>query len=259
MIINHKQTNRWPALTAGLFTGLALIAQSDALSSAQAAAGAPQIVSTSPARGASDVDPGLTEITVTFDQDMGGGMSWTGGGPEFPTIPEGQKGHWRDKRTCVLPVKLESGHRYRVGINAPSYRNFRSAAGVPALTSAIYFTTAGTPNATKREPQVPKIVSVQPAIGAQDVSPDLKELRVTFNVPMGGGCSWTGGGPEFPTIPEGKKPFWTEDHKTCVLPVELKPNSQYRLGLNSPSFKNFKSADGVPLAPVVYTFKASAK
>ena len=102
-------------------------------------------------------------------------------------------------------------------------------------------------------------MSVTPAIGAQDVSPDLKELRVTFNVPMGEGFSWTGGGPEFPTIPEGKKPFWTEDHKTCVLPVELKPNSQYRLGLNSPSFKNFKSADGVPLAPVVYTFKTSAK
>jgi hypothetical protein len=84
-------------------------------------------------------------------------------------------------------------------------------------------------------------------------------LRVTFNVPMGGGCSWTGGGPEFPTIPEGKEPFWTEDHKTCVLPVALKPNSQYRLGLNSPSFKNFQSAGGVPLEPVVYTFKTSAQ
>jgi len=44
-----------------------------------------------------------------------------------------------------------------------------------------------------------------------------------------------------------------------VLPVELKPNSQYRLGLNSQSFKNFQSADGVPLAPVVYTFKTSAQ
>ena len=259
MIMKHKQTNRWPALTAGLFTSLALIAQSGGLSSAQAAQGAPQIVSTSPARGASDVDPGLKEITVTFDQDMGGGMSWTGGGPEFPEIPDGQKGHWRDKRTCVLPVKLESGHRYRVGINSPSQRNFRSAAGVPALTTAIYFTTTGTPDTTKRAPQVPRIVSVTPAIGAQDVSPDLKELRVTFNMPMAEGFSWTGGGPQFPTIPEGKKPFWTEDHKTCVLPVELKPNSQYRLGLNSPSFKNFKSADGVPLTPVAYTFKTSAK
>jgi hypothetical protein len=100
---------------------------------------------------------------------------------------------------------------------------------------------------------------VKPPYGATDVSPDLKELRVTFNVPMVDSFSWTGGGPEFPTIPEGKKPFWTEDHKTCVLPVELKPNSQYRLGLNSPSYKGFQSAGGVPLAPVVYTFKTSAK
>jgi hypothetical protein len=255
----YKQTNRWPALTAGLFTGLALVAQSGGLSSAQAAQGAPQIVSTTPARGASDVAPTLKEITVTFDRDMEGGMSWTGGGPEFPTTPAGKQAHWRDKRTCVLPVKLQSGHHYRVGINSQSYRNFRSEAGVPALSSAIYFTTEGASDEPKRDTQAPKIVSVKPPIGAKDVSPDLKELRVTFNVPMGGGCSWTGGGPEFPTIPEGKKPFWTEDHKTAVLPVELKPNSQYRLGLNSQSFKNFRSADGVPLEPVVYTFKTGAK
>jgi hypothetical protein len=259
MIITLKQTNRWPALTAGLFTSLALIVQLGVLSSAQTAQGAPQIVATSPARGATDVDPALKEITVTFDQDMGEGMSWTGGGPEFPPIPKGQTGYWRDKRTCVLPVKLESGHRYRIGINSPSYRNFRSASGLPAPTSAIWFTTSGTSTTPKSESGAPKVVSLTPANGAQDVSPDLKELRVTFNVPMGEGCSWTGGGPEFPTIPEGKKPFWTEDHKTCVLPVELKPNSQYRLGLNSQSFKNFKSADGVPITPVVYTFKTSGQ
>jgi RNA polymerase sigma-70 factor (ECF subfamily) len=259
MTNKHKQLNRWPALAGALSAGLALIAQSGGLSSAQAAQGAPQIVSTSPARGASDVDPALKEITVTFDQDMGGGMSWTGGGPEFPSIPDGKQAHWRDKRTCVLPVKLQGGHHYRVGINSVSFRNFRSEAGVPALTSAIYFTTEGTSDARQPQAQVPKIVSVKPPLGAKDVSPDLKELRVTFDVPMGKGCSWTGGGPEFPTIPEGKKPFWTEDGKTCVLPVELKPNSQYRLGFNSPSYKNFKSAEGVPLPPVVYTFKTSAK
>jgi Bacterial Ig-like domain len=101
----------------------------------------PKIVSTSPADGAADVDPGLTEVTVTFDQDMGGGMSWTGGGPEHPNSPDGARAHWQDKRTCVLPVKLEPGHHYRVGINSPSYRNFRSAAGEPAQPSSINFST----------------------------------------------------------------------------------------------------------------------
>jgi hypothetical protein len=259
MVAKPIHTNRWPALSVGLVTGLALIAQSGGPSSAHAQ-GTPQVVSCTPARGATDVDPALKEITVTFNQDMEEGMSWTGGGPDFPTIPEGKQGHWRDKRTCILPVKLQPGHRYRVGINSPSYRNFRSAAGVPALTSAIWFTTSGTPPAadSKSEPRAPKIVTAKPPLGAQEVSPDLKELRVTFNVPMQEGCSWTGGGPQFPTIPEGKKPLWTEDRRTCVLPVELKPNTQYQLGLNSPSFKNFRSAGGVPLIPVIYTFKTSS-
>jgi hypothetical protein len=105
------------------------------------AAAKPRIVSTSPADGATDVDPGTKEITVTFDQDMGGGMSWTGGGPELPNSPAGARAHWQDKRTCVLPVTLEAGHHYRVGINSPSFRNFRSAAGEPAQPSSINFTT----------------------------------------------------------------------------------------------------------------------
>ncbi len=102
---------------------------------------APKVLFTKPANGATDVDPGLTEITVTFDQDMSEGMSWTGGGPEFPQCPTDAKAQWRGKRTCVLPVKLESGHQYRVGINSPSYRNFCSAAGQPAEPSSISFTT----------------------------------------------------------------------------------------------------------------------
>jgi RNA polymerase sigma-70 factor (ECF subfamily) len=108
---------------------------------AESAAAAPKIIATTPADGAEDVDPGLTEITVTFDQDMGGGFSWTGGGPEFPTTPRGAKARWQDKRTCVLPVKLEPGHHYRVGINSPSYRNFSSVAGESVEPSSINFTT----------------------------------------------------------------------------------------------------------------------
>jgi hypothetical protein len=102
---------------------------------------APKIVSTQPANGATSVDPSLAEITVTFDQDMDEGFSWTGGGPEYPASPRGAKAQWRDKRTCVLPVALQSGHHYRVGINSPSYRNFRSAGGQTVPPSSISFTT----------------------------------------------------------------------------------------------------------------------
>jgi RNA polymerase sigma-70 factor (ECF subfamily) len=215
----------------------------------------PRIVSSSPAMGATEVDPSQTEITVTFDRDMGGGMSWTGGPPDMPSSPDGAKARWTDKRTCVLPVKLEAGRLYRVGINSQSYRNFRSAEGAPAIPSAILFTTTGAGEDLKRKVQTPKIVALSPLNGAKDVSPNLTELRVTFNVPMSEGCSWTGGGPQYPVIPEGKKPSWTQDGKTCVLPVALKPETSYRLGLNSQNFKGFKTAGGIPLDPVIYTFR----
>jgi hypothetical protein len=221
--------------------------------------GAPQIVATSPAVGATDVDPSISEITVTFDRKMSDGFSWTGGGPEYPPTAPGKKVVWRDGRTCVLPVKLESGRFYRVGINSTSYRNFMSADGVPARPSAIYFATRGADDQTKARAQKPEIVSMDPPNGANDVDPKLSEIRVTFSVPMGGGFSWTGGGAQFPQIPAGKKPSWSKDRKTCVLPVELKPGWKYRLGLNSPSHKNFQSAGGVPLDPVVYTFSTRGK
>jgi len=98
----------------------------------------------------------------------------------------------------------------------------------------------------------PQVVSMNPPNGAKDVDPAITELRVTFNVPMAGGFSWTGGGPNFPKT--AGRPHWTADRKTCVLPVELQPNWDYRLGLNSRSFKNFRSKSGVPLEPVAYRF-----
>jgi hypothetical protein len=246
-----------PRLAAVVLTSaaIAFVTAKAAESSTADPQGPPQIVSTAPANGQSDVDPGLKEITVTFDRDMGGGFSWTGGGPEYPPTPEGAKPYWRDKRTCVLPVTLERGHLYRVGINSPSYHNFQSADGVPANPTSLYFTTQGASQQLKNQISKPRIVGLTPRNGDKEVDPGLKELRVTFNVPMSGGCSWTGGGPQFPTIPNGKKPYWTEDKMTCILPVELQPNWEYHLGLNSPSFKNFKSTGGVPLDPVAYTFK----
>ena len=178
---------------------------SDAQSGVDPDSGVPRIVSTSPKVGAQDVDPATGEITITFDRDMGGGMSWTGGGEYYPPIIEGQRPAWRDKRTCVMPVKLEAGKYYRVGINSKSYRNFRSAGGVPAPVSEIYFATKGASDEVKALVQKPTIVKMEPANDAADISPAIAELRVTFNVPMGGGFSWCGGGEHYPAIPEGQK------------------------------------------------------
>ncbi len=118
-------------------------------------------------------------------------------------------------------------------------------AAAPAISSPAAFPPA--------PPGTPAIVATDPANSATNVPSGLKEIRVTFNTPMGGGFSWTGGGPTFPGAP-GMKPYWTPDRQTCVLPVALHPNGSYRLGLNSPSHKNFKSESGAPLPPVVWTF-----
>jgi hypothetical protein len=259
MIAKFRSTNQWPALAGVLFVALGLVTLTDAQTSGkksgQAAEGGPtpNIVSTMPAVGATDIDPGLKEITVTFDQDMRSGFSWTGGGPDYPSIPEGQKPEWRDKRTCVLPVKLEAGHYYRVGINSTSYRAFRSEAGVSAVPSAIYFTTQGASPDQILQMQPPRIVATSPVIGATEVDPGVTEITVTFNQEMGGGMSWTGGGPEFPPSPGGQKAQW-RDTRTCVLPVKLEAGHYYRVGINSTSYQNFSSAHGLAARPSAIYF-----
>ncbi|HZR19169.1 MAG TPA: M56 family metallopeptidase [Verrucomicrobiae bacterium] len=282
MITQFNKPRRRFGLAGMLFIGLALVALTDAQlgcksTSASKESGtasltpqeqqhvklaAPRIISTVPAIGATEVDPAISEITVTFDQDMGGGFSWTGGGPEYPPGIEGRRPEWRQKRTCALPVKLEPGHFYRVGINSTSYRNFASEAGVPAMPSAIFFTTKGADEQLKAKTLTPRVVRLEPDNGAQNVSPEIEEVRVTFNVPMGGGFSWCTAGDDdsdFPKGREGKRAHWTEDKKCCVLPVTLKPGMTYRLSLNAEGYKNFQSVGGVPLEPVAYTFTTSGK
>ncbi|HEY3914773.1 MAG TPA: M56 family metallopeptidase [Verrucomicrobiae bacterium] len=262
MIARFQKTSGAPVLAGAVAVVLGVLTLTDcktatgetSADSAAGAGGAPKIVATSPKIGAKNVSPGVKEITVTFDQDMGRGMSWTGGPPNFPKTPEGVRAKWKNSRTCVLPVELEAGRYYWVGINSTSYQNFRSAAGMAAHPAAIYFTTRGAGGDLEAKTQAPSVVACDPPNGAQDVSASVTELRVTFDVPMGGGMSWCGGGDDFPKGPEGARAHWTEDRKTCVLPVELKPGMTYKIGLDAPSYKNFQSDGGVPLVPVGYTF-----
>jgi beta-lactamase regulating signal transducer with metallopeptidase domain len=214
----------------------------------------PLIVRTVPKSGATNVDPAIDSISVTFDRDMQKGMSWTGGPPYFPPGDETRIPYWKDKRTCVLPVKLAKGQLFRLGINSKSFTNFRAEGGIPAPPSVICFTTKGAKKSLERRLRVPKIVKLVPQNGAQEIDPKLEALRVTFDMPMGEGFSWTGGGPNFPKIPAGKRPRWSNDGRTCILPVELKPNTSYELGLNSLSHNNFESKWGIPLPPVRYAF-----
>jgi len=106
----------------------------------------PKVALTVPANGATNVDPGLRELRVAFDQDMEqGSASWVGVGPSFPKV-EGEP-RWADARTCLLPVRLEPNHAYSLGINSAQHRNFRSAAGEPAVPHPLQFRTGPGPAA----------------------------------------------------------------------------------------------------------------
>jgi beta-lactamase regulating signal transducer with metallopeptidase domain len=263
-IMNYEPRKRefgWQSrLLLALLAILLLPMAPAAVQSAPGDAPYPSVIKTAPEVGAKDIDQSLKEITVTFDRDMDKrGMSWTGGGPEFPPIDDSRKAAWKDARTCVLPVKLEPGAFYRVGINSTSHKNFRGADGTPAPPSVIYFTTKGATAEVEGKLRVPKIVSLEPKNGATDVDPKTETLRVTFDVPMGEGMSWTGGGPSFPPTPEGKKASWSSDGLTCTVPAALEPGKDYQLGINSLNHINFQSKWGVPAAPVVYKFRTAER
>ena len=106
------------------------------------------------------------------------------------------------------------------------------------------------------KPTAPRIVSITPADGAVNVDPDTTEIRVVFDRPMlNGSWSMCGGGPHFP--PSAGPIHYDAEHKTWIAPVALKPGTQYEFGLNSKSYRNFKSAKGIPLEPVWVTFNTA--
>ena len=102
----------------------------------------PVVVKTVPEAGAAEVDPKLTEIKVTFSKVMkDGGWSWAMLSKEsFPKM-DGKPKYLADKRTCVLPVKLEPGKTYAVWVNHEKFNNFKDTGGRPAVPYLLVFKT----------------------------------------------------------------------------------------------------------------------
>jgi hypothetical protein len=157
LIAAFKRTHQRPFSAAALFATLALVALTDAQPQPAAGTGQPEgdaggadahwrpwVVACSPRVGETEVDPAIPQIAVTFDRDMSEGMSWTrrDRSPCYPPLPEGRQAHWRDRRTCVLPVALTPDHQYSLGINSVAAVNFQSAnGGVPCDPVAYAFKT----------------------------------------------------------------------------------------------------------------------
>ncbi len=102
----------------------------------------PVVVKTVPEAGAGEADSKLTEIKVTFSKDMQD-ASWSWGTlskESFPTL-DGKPKYLADKRTCVLPVKLEPGKTYAIWVNSEKFRNFKDANGRSGVPYLLVFKT----------------------------------------------------------------------------------------------------------------------
>ena len=102
----------------------------------------PVVVKTVPQAGDTKVDPSITEIHATFSKEMmDGNWSWVQISDEsFPKM-NGKIHYLADKRTCVLPVKLEGGKTYVLWLNSQRFNNFKDPQRRPAIPYLLVFET----------------------------------------------------------------------------------------------------------------------
>jgi RNA polymerase sigma-70 factor (ECF subfamily) len=106
------------------------------------------VVKTVPESGARNVDPATTELRVTFSKPMQNrSWSWANAGKDTTPETTGEPKYQKDKRTCVLPVKLQPGKTYAYWLNTERFRNFKDANGQPAVPYLLIFKTKGKPSA----------------------------------------------------------------------------------------------------------------
>ena len=104
----------------------------------------PSVVKTVPQAGDMAVDPFLKEIRVTFSKDMMTEemWSWCSQYPQaFPEIDKTKIRYLKDKRTCVLPVKLKPDKTYVIWVNTQQNNAFRDTNGNPAVPYLLVFKT----------------------------------------------------------------------------------------------------------------------
>jgi hypothetical protein len=102
----------------------------------------PSVVKTVPQCGKIRVDPATKEIRVTFSKDMKNKCwSWcTADEGQFPEMV-GQPRYLKDKRTCVLTVKLKPKTTYAIWLNTQRHINFKDTGGRPAIPYLLVFET----------------------------------------------------------------------------------------------------------------------
>ena len=102
----------------------------------------PVVVKTVPESGDTAVDPSISEIRVTFSKEMMD-ESWSWSQISNDTFPQttGKPHYLPDRKTCVLPVKLQRGRTYVSWLNSQKFGNFKDAQGHSAVPYLLIFET----------------------------------------------------------------------------------------------------------------------
>ena len=218
----------------------------------------PQVVVVTPEPFATNVDPLVEEVTVTFDRPMDpdgfgfGGVRWTG---LFPGIRNAIPSWRDDNTTCVLPVSLVKDCTYAISVNDTQNRGFVDANGVPACGFAWVFATGE----RTAEQLPPHVVSSAPEQGATDVDPRLREITVSFDRLIApGDHSWVifQGSGLYPGYRGGEVTL-SEDRMSAALDVRLSPGTVYALGVNDLRYSGYKDIYGRPLLPFGLCFRTA--
>ena len=100
----------------------------------------------------------------------------------------------------------------------------------------------------------PRVVSLEPALDSEVDAREQTRLVVEFDRPMStAGYSLCGGGASFPKL--AGQPRW-ESATRLVVDVQLAPEVEYVIGLHCASSRNLRSAEGIALEPLQWTFAA---
>jgi len=158
-------------------------------------------------------------------------------------------------------LRFATMEEFRTRLNSVRQRGFISKPAVPAavkwsgllvlpsiaLIVSLY--------ALQQNPSFkrPKVIRTVPGNGDLNVDPATKELRVVFSRPMFP-HSWSvvGGGP---TYPETVGDVRWEDERTFVMPMQLEPEHDYWLSINSGTFTNFRGVNREPCIPYSVSFR----
>jgi hypothetical protein len=217
----------------------------------------PHVIDCSPKPFATDVDPDLGNITVTFDRPMGPDTGFTGirflG--VFPAARDAEATWDATGTVCSLPVVLEPDVTYAVAANTTKLRKFADAAGTPAVSYAWVFATG--PRAEADFP--PYVVESDPAFGATDADFRVREISVTFSRPVApGDYSWVRheGSGEYPGVRGGEMTL-SEDRLRATLEVRLSPATTYALGINDLYYCGYKDTMGRPVIPFGWCFRTA--